>query len=150
MSSYVQEKKKGQSRALGCNARSDHHSEALALARYLMNRTKLAQQCGGLPDDLTIELISPSAKSYQINPSSLANTCRDPFGRSTGTPPSTAVRRTIPSIGLTAKRPPTEVLGKIEGPSRPLWENSGPIPNELLRNRPADCPAYRILAGAAR
>jgi hypothetical protein len=31
-----------------------------------------------------------------------------------------------------------EVLGKIEGPSRPLWENSGPIPNELLRNRPAD------------
>ena len=62
MSSYVQEKKKGQSRALGCNARSDHHSEALALARYLMNRTKLAQQCGGLPDDLTIELISPSAK----------------------------------------------------------------------------------------
>jgi hypothetical protein len=98
MSSYVQEKKKGQSRALGCNARSDHHSEALALARYLMNRTKLAQQCGGLPYDLTIELISPSAKSYQINPSSLANTCRDPFGRSTGAPPSTAVRRTFPSF----------------------------------------------------
>jgi hypothetical protein len=73
-----------------------------------MNRTKLAQQCGGLRDDLTIELISPSAKSYQINPSSLANTCRDPFGRSTGTPPSMAVRRTIPSIGLTAK----ESIGK--------------------------------------
>jgi len=28
---------------------------------------------------------------------------------------STAVRRTISSIGLTAKWPPTEVLGKIDG-----------------------------------
>ena len=76
-----------------------------------MNRTKLALQCGGLPDDLTIELISPSAKSYQINPSSLANTCRDPFGRSTGTPPSTAVRRTIPS-SVDSEAAPDGSIGK--------------------------------------
>ncbi len=31
-----------------------------------MNRTKLAQQSGGLPDDLMIELISPSNKCREI------------------------------------------------------------------------------------
>jgi hypothetical protein len=49
-------KEEGSEPRTRCNARSDHHSEALTLARYLINRTKLAQQCGGLPDDLTIEL----------------------------------------------------------------------------------------------
>jgi hypothetical protein len=47
--SYAQEKKKVQSRALGCNARSDHHSEALASARYLMKRTKLARNAAVCP-----------------------------------------------------------------------------------------------------
>jgi hypothetical protein len=75
-----------------------------------MNRTKLAQQCGGLPADLTIELISPSAKSYIRHP------WRILVAIHSVDPP--ALHQARPSegqslsIGLTAKRPPDGSIGK--------------------------------------
>jgi hypothetical protein len=37
------------------------------------------------------------------------------------------------------------LLGRVEGPSLPLWANSGPIANELLRKSDPDCRQWNPL-----
>src|SRR6185369_8855409 len=73
-----------------------------------------------------------AASVIRNRPSPFAKTSR-PVGRSTGTPSITAPRSTTPSRGLTSKRAPAAVCGKMDGPPWPLWESSGPMPKEEIR-----------------